>query len=65
MKTSKPQKPDPKEQQGDNKDKNSPSRPGNDPDQTPERETKSPPVAEPEKQDKPGKVGFSDNFLLY
>jgi len=39
--------------------KGNPSKPGTDPDQTPERETKKPPVAAPEKgTQKPGKVGF-------
>lgn len=54
--------PDPKEtnpkQQEDKKI--NPSKPGSDPDQTPEREIDKPPVAEPEqgRTQKPGKIGF-------
>jgi hypothetical protein len=36
-----------------------------DPDQTPERETSYPPVTDPKKGPEPGKLGFSDTFLLY
>lgn len=37
-----------------------PTKPGSNPDQTPEREVDNPPVAEPEKgrTNKPGKIGF-------
>ena len=53
---------DPKETnpQKQNDKKINPAKPGSDPDQTPERETNKPPVAEPEKgrTQKPGKIGF-------
>ena len=52
---------DPKETNPQKKEeKNNPSKPGNDPDQTPERETNEPPVAKPEpgRTEKPGKIGF-------
>lgn len=54
---------DPKEKnpQEQEHDKNiNPSKPGSDPDQTPERETDKPPVAKPEtgRTEKPGKIGF-------
>ncbi len=52
---------DPKETNPQKQDdgKTNPFKPGNDPDQTPERETNEPPVAKPEKDDKkPGKIGF-------
>jgi len=38
--------------QKQNNRKTNPSKPGNDPDQTPERETRKPPVAEPKKAQK-------------
>ena len=50
--------------QGDD-GKTNPGKPGSDPDQTPEREVKQPPVAEPDKSEKPNKIGFSDQFLLF
>lgn len=51
---------DPGEKNSDQNDKKiNPSKPGSNPDQTPERETNTPPVAEPEKNEKaPGKIGF-------
>ncbi|PBQ34626.1 hypothetical protein CNR22_23555 [Sphingobacteriaceae bacterium] len=52
---------DPKEKNPQQDDKKiNPSKPGSDPDQTPERETNKPPVAEPEpgRTEKPGKIGF-------
>lgn len=67
MKASKKQGPDPHQKEKDT-NKINPGKPNNDPDQTPERETKDPPVAEPGKQNKPDKKGFlsfSDTFLLY
>jgi hypothetical protein len=62
--------PDPKKQQNPETQRPStgpdPSKPGNDPDQTPEREVKNPPVADPKKQDKPGKIGLNtDQYLLF
>ena len=63
--------PDPRiKQDDDNKKGNDegptkPGKPGNDPDQTPERETNKPPVADPKKENQPGKIGFSDQFLLF
>ena len=56
---------DPKEKGDNDKNKTNPGKPNNDPDQTPEREVNNPPVAEPEKTNKPGKIGFSDQFLLF
>ncbi len=53
-------RPDPGKEKGTN-----PGKPNNDPDQTPEREVNQPPVADPDKSDKPGKIGFQDDFLLY
>ena len=61
-----PEKPSPKQapnNPGENESQN-PGKPNNDPDQTPEKEVNNPPVAEPEKDGKPGKIGFSDQFLL-
>lgn len=52
---------DPKETTPQKQDdrKINPSKPGSDPDQTPERETNKPPVADPQKgTQKPGKIGF-------
>lgn len=45
-----------------------PGKPDNDPDQTPEREVKNPPVAPEKQQDQPNKIGFTslpDNFLQF
>jgi hypothetical protein len=78
MKTSKrisSRNPDPKDPKKPNenpdKDKqpnperpNNPGKPDNDPDQTPERETNKPPVAEPEKGNKEQKFGFADYSSL-
>jgi hypothetical protein len=64
MKNSKKQNPAP-DRKGDEANKVNPSKPGHDPDQTPERETKAPPVAVPDKQSKPEKMSFADNFLMY
>jgi hypothetical protein len=61
---------DPRKNQNDpnekkENDRTNPGKPGNDPDQTPDREVNNPPVADPKKSDKPGKIGFSDQFLLF
>jgi|GEM_PF-3320926 len=61
MKTPETRTSDPKETNPQKEEKKiNPSKPGSDPDQTPEREIGKPPVAKPEpgRTEKPGKIGF-------